>query len=142
MNHDLHLNRSSSPQPGCNGPPPALQTDLPGLCWAHTALVARSPLMLEIAAAIPGLAASSENLLIRGETGTGKGLLAHLIHRSGPRAAHLFVDFNCGSVPENLLESELFGHERGAFTGANQRHIGHFERAGHGTIFLDEIGEL
>ncbi len=82
------------------------------------------------------------SLLLRGETGTGKGLVARTIHRAGPRAHAPFVDLNCAAIPENLLEAELFGYERGAFTGANQAKPGLFQLAHHGTLFLDEIGTL
>jgi len=82
------------------------------------------------------------SLLLRGETGTGKGLVARTIHRAGPRAHAPFVDLNCAAIPENLLEAELFGYERGAFTGANQAKPGLFQLAHRGMLFLDEIGTL
>jgi transcriptional regulator with PAS, ATPase and Fis domain len=92
--------------------------------------------------AIRKAAASSLTVLIQGESGTGKGMAARAIHAGGKRAAEPFVVVNCGALPENLIESELFGHERGAFTGAERLRKGKFEAAGAGTIFLDEVGEL
>jgi len=88
------------------------------------------------------VAKSEATVLIRGESGTGKELIANAIHYSSPRANRPFIKVNCTALPENLLESELFGHERGAFTGAIQRRIGRFEQAHTGSIFLDEIGDL
>jgi DNA-binding NtrC family response regulator len=86
--------------------------------------------------------ATDRPILIGGETGTGKGVLARWIHENGPRSAEAFVDLNCGGLPRELLESELFGHERGAFTGAMQTKAGLFEIAHRGTVFLDEIGDM
>ncbi len=87
-------------------------------------------------------ATTSSTVLIQGESGTGKELVAEAIHRAGPRADGPFVAVNCGSLTSTLVQSELFGHEKGAFTGAQQRHVGYFERAQGGTLFLDEIAEL
>lgn len=88
------------------------------------------------------VASSKATILLQGETGTGKELFARLIHGASERAGAPFVAVNCGAIPEGLIESELFGHEKGAFTGANKMRVGHFEQAGGGTLFLDEIGEL
>ncbi|MCL1095076.1 sigma-54 dependent transcriptional regulator [Shewanella kaireitica] len=91
---------------------------------------------------IAKIAQVDETVLISGETGTGKGLCAHLIHRQSQRQAGPFVTVNCGALPAGLIHSELFGHEKGAFTGADKQYIGHIERAHKGTLFLDEIGDL
>ena len=103
---------------------------------------AASRAMHELYAMVARLAPSEVTVTLTGETGTGKDVFAHLIHDTSPRADEPFVVFDCGAVPPNLVESELFGHERGAFTGAHAEHPGAFERAGGGTLFLDEIGEL
>jgi len=101
-----------------------------------------SEAMRRIFAVLPRLADSDATILLEGETGTGKGLLASAIHEASPRASGPFVVVDCGSIPPNLIESELFGHEKGSFTGATSQRIGAFEAARHGTLFLDEIGEL
>ncbi len=98
--------------------------------------------MQELLAMLRRFAPTPWTVLIRGETGTGKELVARLIHQLSPRYQHPFIEINCAAVPENLFESELFGHEKGAFTGASAKRIGRFELADRGTIFLDEIGEL
>ena len=98
--------------------------------------------MLRVCRSIEKLAPANVPVLLLGESGTGKEALALALHELGPRAKRPFVAINCGAIPENLLESELFGYERGAFTGAVKRTIGKIESAHHGTLFLDEIGDL
>src|SRR5215470_8719393 len=101
-----------------------------------------SEAMRRLFAVLPRLAESDSTVLLEGETGTGKGLLAEAIHEASPRAHGPFIVLDCGAIPPTLIESELFGHERGAFTGASGMRIGGFEAARGGTVFLDEIGEL
>ena len=105
-------------------------------------LVGDTPAMRELFRAIGRLAQAPLNVLVTGETGTGKELVARALHRESPRARMPFVAMNTAAVPAELLESELFGHEAGAFTGARQRHVGRFEQADGGTLFLDEIGDM
>jgi nitrogen regulation protein NR(I) len=106
------------------------------------ALIGNSRVMQSIYKEIGRVASKPVNILIRGETGTGKELIARAIYQHSDRARAPFIAINCAAIPETLLESELFGHERGAFTGAEMRRIGRFEQADHGTIFLDEIGDM
>ncbi|MCK6446535.1 MAG: sigma-54 dependent transcriptional regulator [Planctomycetes bacterium] len=105
-------------------------------------LVGSSPPMQELRRVIERVAKSDVSLVVQGESGTGKEVVARNVHALGARAAAPFVVVNCGAIPASLFESELFGHERGAFTGAEQRRMGLFEAADGGTLFLDEIGEL
>ncbi len=105
-------------------------------------IVARSPVMLDVFARIRRVAPHFGTALVTGATGTGKELVARALHRLSPGASHPFVVSNCSAIVESLLESELFGHVKGAFTGATQDKLGAFEYANHGTVFLDEIGEL
>jgi DNA-binding NtrC family response regulator len=105
-------------------------------------MVGRSPPMQALYAQIVKVAATRARVLITGESGTGKELIARAIHRESPLAKHEFVKVNCAAIPPELIESELFGHERGAFTGATARKRGHFEVADGGSIFLDEIGDM
>jgi two-component system NtrC family response regulator len=105
-------------------------------------IVTASQAMLKVCRDIEKLATTNVPVLLLGESGTGKEVLAQALHALGPRAKQPFVAINCGAIPENLLESELFGHERGAFTGAVKQTIGRIESAHKGTLFLDEIGEL
>ena len=105
-------------------------------------MIGTSPRMQEVFAALRKVATVDAPVLLTGESGTGKELAARAIHHLGARAAGPFVPINCGAIPENLLESELFGHEKGAFTGAHAQRPGRIETAHRGTLFLDEIGEL
>jgi two-component system response regulator PilR (NtrC family) len=105
-------------------------------------IIGKSPRMQAIFALIERVARTNSTVLIHGESGTGKELIARAIHFASPRAARRFLSLNCGALPENLLESELFGHERGAFTGAVREKKGLFQEADRGTLFLDEIGEM
>ena len=106
------------------------------------AMVGRSDSMRAIFRAVERIAKAEATVLVTGESGTGKELVARAIHENSPRAAGPFVAVNCGAIPSELIESELFGHEKGAFTGATDRRAGRFEAADGGTLFLDEIGEL
>jgi DNA-binding NtrC family response regulator len=105
-------------------------------------IIGKSPAVLAVFDLVRKAARSEANILIQGESGTGKELIARAIHANSSRAAEVFVPVDCAALPENLLESELFGHERGAFTGAERTKPGMFEVADRGTIFLDEVGEL
>jgi transcriptional regulator with GAF, ATPase, and Fis domain len=105
-------------------------------------LVGTSPALRSVHSQAIKVAATDATVLVTGETGTGKELLARAIHRRSDRAARPFVGVNCAAIPHDLVASELFGHEKGAFTGATQRRLGRFEVASGGTLFLDEVGEL
>src|SRR5207237_3848348 len=106
------------------------------------AIVGSCPALREVYKAIGRVAAQNVPVLITGESGTGKELVARAIYQHGSRAKAPFLALNCAALPENLLESELFGHERGAFTGADRRRIGKFEQVSGGTLFLDEVGDM
>ena len=118
-----------------DGRAPTADVELPGV-------VVSDPAMAQVFENVRRVAPMETTVLLLGETGVGKEVVAEQIHRQGPRASGPFVRLNCGSLPESLLEAELFGHERGAFTGADKRKAGYFETASGGTLFLDEIGEL
>jgi len=106
------------------------------------AIIGGCPAMREVYKAIGRVAAQNVPVLITGDSGTGKELVARAIYQHGPRAKAPFLALNCAAIPEHLLESELFGHEKGAFTGADRRHIGKFEQVSGGTLFLDEVGDM
>lgn len=114
----------------------------PSHATEHRPLLTQDPGMIRLISTIEGVASSQATILIQGESGTGKELLARFIHNRSPRAHRPFIAVNCAALPDGLLESELFGHERGAFTGALIRKIGKFEMAHTGTLLLDEISEM
>jgi DNA-binding NtrC family response regulator len=115
--------------------------ELRGTLGKHE-LVWRGETMTRLMAQIERVAASESRVCILGETGTGKELVARTVHQKSPRSAGAFITLNCAAVPAELIESELFGHEKGSFTGAAARHLGKFEQANGGTLFLDEIGDM
>src|SRR5947209_10362284 len=105
-------------------------------------VIGNSPALEEVLEQVERVAPTDSTVLIQGETGTGKELIAHAIHNISSRCGHSFVRLNCAAIPFDLLESELFGHERGAFTGAIAQKVGRFELADKGTLFLDEVGDI
>ena len=107
-----------------------------------TEIIGESPAMQEVFRAIGRLSQSHITVLINGESGTGKELVAHALHRHSPRGSKPFIALNMAAIPKDLIETELFGHEKGAFTGANSQRQGRFEQANGGTLFLDEIGDM
>ena len=118
--------------PSCNGHPERL----------FEQIIGNSPALESVLAKVKRVAPTDSTVLVLGETGTGKELIAHAIHNCSSRCARPFVSLNCAAIPFDLLESELFGHEKGAFTGAITQKIGRFEMANTGTLFLDEIGDI
>ena len=131
------LVRRALPQPA-----PAAAPVLESVTADASLLVGNAPAMRALFRAIGRLAQAPLSVLITGETGTGKELVARALHRESPRATRPFIALNTAAIPSELLESELFGHEAGAFTGASKRHIGRFEQADGGSLFLDEIGDM
>jgi formate hydrogenlyase transcriptional activator len=105
-------------------------------------IIGNSPPLRAVLEQAERVAAADSTVLIQGETGTGKELIAHAVHNASPRSGHSLIKLNCAAIPFDLLESELFGHERGAFTGAIAQKIGRFELADKGTLFLDEVGDI
>src|SRR5882762_9280094 len=110
--------------------------------WMFEKIVGASPAMQAVLTRVSKVATTDSTVLVTGETGTGKELIAHAIHKQSRRSSRAFVNVNCAAIPPSLIASELFGHEKGAFTDATQRRLGRFELADGGTIFLDEVGEL
>lgn len=123
-------------------PPDREDTGEPEASESESGLFGRSAAMKRLRSLLPRYAQSGATVVVLGETGTGKELVARALHRMGPHPRAPFVPVNAGALPESLVSSELFGHERGAFTGATARHRGVFEQAQGGTLFLDEAGEL
>jgi DNA-binding NtrC family response regulator len=121
---------------------PAIVAETPPDPDVEGAILGRCPAMCEVYKAIGHVAGQDVTVLITGESGTGKELVARAIYQHSSRAQSPFLALNCAAIPETLLESELFGHEKGAFTGADRRRIGKFEQCNHGTIFLDEVGDM
>jgi two-component system nitrogen regulation response regulator NtrX len=105
-------------------------------------IIGESPAIRTVLEAVKRAAPTNATVMLLGESGAGKELVARAIHRNSPRAGQRFVQVNCAAIPEELIESELFGHEKGSFTGATEKQIGKFEQADHGTIFLDEVGDM
>lgn len=126
--HRIQLQRAHSAQSEVSG--------------SSTEIIGEAPAMQEVFRAIGRLSRSHITVLINGESGTGKELVARALHRHSPRSEHPFIALNMAAIPKDLLESELFGHEKGAFTGAQTRRVGRFEQANGGTLFLDEIGDM
>ena len=117
-------------------------SDEPAEQYQNTEIIGEAPAMQEVFRAIGRLSHSNITVLINGESGTGKELVAHALHKHSPRSEHPFVALNMAAIPKDLIESELFGHEKGSFTGAGGKRQGRFEQADGGTLFLDEIGDM
>jgi two-component system C4-dicarboxylate transport response regulator DctD len=119
-----------------------LRAELVSKSGLDTQIIGKSPLTIELRGNIANLADTNASVLVLGETGTGKDLVAQCLHEFSSRSGNNFVPVNCGAIPENIFESELFGHEAGAFTGATKRRIGRIEHSHGGTLFLDEIESM
>ena len=149
---DTHLNSTDRGQfpfrtnvfslPARGDMPLRASTQLSRALENDTQIVGNSPALKRVLEVVKKVAAYDSTVLLLGETGTGKELIAQAIHRGSPRCDHPLVRVNCAALPAELIASELFGHEKGAFTGAMQQRIGRFEVANGGTIFLDEVAEL
>ena len=140
-----HLDSDSAPLPGAvqtadTQSPPVSEATVPANPFSR--IIGNSQQLNKVFDSVRKIADTDSTVLILGESGTGKELFARAIHDHSPRAKNNFVVVNCGAIPEDLLESELFGHEKGSFTGAIRTRLGKFEVANHGTIFLDEIGDM
>lgn len=120
----------------------SLQKPEPAQPTIDSEIIGKAPAMQEVFRAIGRLSKSNVTVLINGQSGTGKELVAQALHRHSPRADKTFIALNMAAIPHDLIESELFGHEKGAFTGANALRKGRFEQADQGTLFLDEIGDM
>ncbi len=136
------LERARQPEPNADAGEPSQRSRQKDAVFEYANMVGASPAMRLIYEEIAQVARTNATTLIRGESGTGKELVACAIHNNSDRAPHPLIKVNCAALPEPLFESELFGHERGAYTGAHARRRGRFELAEQGTLFLDEIGEL
>jgi Nif-specific regulatory protein len=139
--HKLDATQTSPAHPTPSAAPSAIERP-PQTIFEYANMVGESQVMRQVYEQVGQIARTSATALLCGESGTGKELVAHAIHLNSPRAAQPFVKVNCAALPDTLFESELFGHERGAFTGAHSRKKGRFELAEGGTLFLDEIAEL
>lgn len=122
--------------------PDLIAAVLSAVSYQDTSFICHDPKMVDLLKMTDRVAPSEASILITGESGTGKEVLAHYVHKKSRRSSRPFISLNCAAIPDNLLESELFGHEKGAFTGALARRIGKFEEANGGTLFLDEITEM
>jgi formate hydrogenlyase transcriptional activator len=143
MNSDANrIGRNQQSLQFLGSQPPKSQKEKINDTSCFEGMISQSPVMRLTLAQVTTVAPTDATVLITGETGTGKELIARAVHNLSPRRDRVFVKFNCAAIPLGLLESELFGHEKGAFTGAIARKMGRFELAHNGTLFLDEIGDI